>query len=565
MSSEKTEKILSSVFWGFFIVVNLLTQATSSSSVCTGAFDVHTDKIIRTEESTAMGAQFVDETELSTREQCLELCCETTRCDVFVYEEKNPGSCYMFHCGPPDDFRCKFSRHANYSSAVLTTPRQQLKQEVQRQLMAEAAQQASQRHMSQHEQELANLRSRIASVSENRHVTSKAPIEEKINISTTAPSKPIPAAKNAAQHCSEYQFSCHSGECIAVYNACDGIPQCIDGSDEAAELRCPPLPTPIPQNSAPVQSQPTLPKPILPIVPYDKPLSNVYNQGESNIAVVSDLQEGHVAHSNWIPHSSNDHPYDIDGRAFNHQNSFQSIASQYVDPQTDKVRQNLAYREPSEVYRNHPGGGGVDVWQLEHLQQKQVGQQNPWLANRQQSILIPTLNDLPKQNQPPQWHQEWIQQNGQVPIPLDVTAHITGKKEPHLIASPDRSEAKTTESKHMPHKHEENKEEYVDIEEQQKQPKKVESIHKITPASHDHEDSDKKGSNPEQSPWADELGGEAERPGGAVLSLTLGVCITAALAVLIGCRLRLVKRRVRRHGKSAHAHDPDYLVNGMYL
>lgn len=65
---------------------------------------------------------------------------------------------------------------------------------------------------------------------------------------------------------------------------------------------------------------------------------------------------------------------------------------------------------------------------LEHLQQKQVGQQNPWLANRQQSILIPTLNDLPKQNQPPQWHQEWIQQNGQVPIPLDVTAHITGKK-----------------------------------------------------------------------------------------------------------------------------------------
>lgn len=70
----------------------------------------------------------------------------------------------MFHCGPPDDFRCKFSRHANYSSAVLTTPRQQLKQEVQRQLMAEAAQQASQRHMSQHEQELTNLRSRIASV-----------------------------------------------------------------------------------------------------------------------------------------------------------------------------------------------------------------------------------------------------------------------------------------------------------------------------------------------------------------------------------------------------------------
>ncbi|KAJ9600617.1 hypothetical protein L9F63_026246, partial [Diploptera punctata] len=35
---------------------------------------------------------------------------------------------------------------------------------------------------------------------------------------------------------------CHSsGECIAIYNACDGIPQCADGSDEALELDCPDL------------------------------------------------------------------------------------------------------------------------------------------------------------------------------------------------------------------------------------------------------------------------------------------------------------------------------------
>ena len=38
---------------------------------------------------------------------------------------------------------------------------------------------------------------------------------------------------------SRYQFECHSGECLAIYNACDGIPQCQDGSDEAAELACP--------------------------------------------------------------------------------------------------------------------------------------------------------------------------------------------------------------------------------------------------------------------------------------------------------------------------------------
>ena len=49
--------------------------------------------------------------------------------------------------------------------------------------------------------------------------------------------------------------------------------------------------------------------------------------------------------------------------------------------------------------------------------------------------------------------------------------------------------------------------------------------------------------------------------------LPTGVCVTALLVVLVGCRLKEVKRRVRRHrgaGKS-YAHDADYLVNGMYL
>lgn len=42
--------------------------------------------------------------------------------------------------------------------------------------------------------------------------------------------------KNATSHCGRFQFQCHSGDCIAVYNACDGIPQCDDGSDEGPEV-----------------------------------------------------------------------------------------------------------------------------------------------------------------------------------------------------------------------------------------------------------------------------------------------------------------------------------------
>ncbi|KAG8239383.1 hypothetical protein J437_LFUL015657, partial [Ladona fulva] len=52
------------------------------------------------------------------------------------------------------------------------------------------------------------------------------------------------------EKCSRYQFECRStGECIAIYNACDGIPQCADGSDEGSELDCPSSSTSIhPQN-----------------------------------------------------------------------------------------------------------------------------------------------------------------------------------------------------------------------------------------------------------------------------------------------------------------------------
>jgi len=43
---------------------------------------------------------------------------------------------------------------------------------------------------------------------------------------------------DAGQDCSRYQYECHNidrptlSECIAVYDACDGVVQCTDGSDE---------------------------------------------------------------------------------------------------------------------------------------------------------------------------------------------------------------------------------------------------------------------------------------------------------------------------------------------
>lgn len=44
-----------------------------------------------------------------------------------------------------------------------------------------------------------------------------------------------------------------------------------------------------------------------------------------------------------------------------------------------------------------------------------------------------------------------------------------------------------------------------------------------------------------------------------------GLFLTVALAILLCCRLKMIRRRLRKGGKSAYAHDADFLVNGMYL
>lgn len=56
--------------------------------VCLDNFNIKLDEIIRTQDSQQLGAKYLNEVDLGSREECLRLCCETDECDVFVFEEK---------------------------------------------------------------------------------------------------------------------------------------------------------------------------------------------------------------------------------------------------------------------------------------------------------------------------------------------------------------------------------------------------------------------------------------------------------------------------------------------
>lgn len=51
---------------------------------------------------------------------------------------------------------------------------------------------------------------------------------------------------------------------------------------------------------------------------------------------------------------------------------------------------------------------------------------------------------------------------------------------------------------------------------------------------------------------------------GPIVALALGLAITLMLLIIVGCRLRTVKRRLRK-GRALHSNEADYLINGMYL
>ncbi|XP_063009414.1 low-density lipoprotein receptor-related protein 11 [Melospiza melodia melodia] len=66
-------------------------------------------------------------------------------------------------------------------------------------------------------------------------------------------------------------------------------------------------------------------------------------------------------------------------------------------------------------------------------------------------------------------------------------------------------------------------------------------------------------------PKRDQLGGGRPVPEtGAVLPLALGLAITALLLLMVACRLRLVKQKLKK-ARPITSEESDYLINGMYL
>ena len=79
--------------WGLGVgpspgAIKLTKRYDVDLQTCVDNFDIQRDQIIRTQDSKRMGAVNLAVKDVLTRDECLRLCCETDKCDVFVFEEK---------------------------------------------------------------------------------------------------------------------------------------------------------------------------------------------------------------------------------------------------------------------------------------------------------------------------------------------------------------------------------------------------------------------------------------------------------------------------------------------
>ncbi|XP_075974305.1 uncharacterized protein LOC142975387 [Anticarsia gemmatalis] len=525
--------------WWVALLAGVAGARELDPAACAARFDVQRDKIIRTEESREMGARYLSELDVGARHECLRLCCETDSCDVFVYEEKGPGSCYLFNCGPPEDFRCKFTAHTNFSSGVLALSRR-------------LAELQDQERLAHHEQELANLRSATSSTASTTAATTPAPAPP------PRPTQPLDVDRPPAGHCSRYQFECRrGGECIAVYNACDGVAQCADGSDEAPELGCPPAPqprAPAPPAALPLPPARTTPPPPALLKPLQEPETG---GGEGLVASDSGPLSDRWPHR--LAQAQPQHRYN-DGAS---SHIFSHKGGLLQEPEGGAQFPPFEAPWPRRAWPAQPPPPGLEG----------LSGERGWSGGAYSRVEWPEPD--PRRAwpvPPPRTEQEipvYIPPKTMPEIPV-----VYSSQQQTLRDSPKKGFELLKKESTEPPPHIDNNNNDIDQREEVKPPpventtkKKVIKDKAVQSSKSSDDGVEKKpvsSAAAHQHYAADEHDGLSDHPPAAMMLLVIGVSLTALTMGMLACRARASRRRLRR-GKSPFAHDADYLVNGMYL
>lgn len=562
---------------------NNIVGGGQMSSSCGEPSEISENTIIRTKDSRALGARFLNETSLGpdSRDRCLDLCCAFHGCNVAVYEEKDGGNCYLFDCGSADDFRCKFTSHSHYTSGVIR------------------------RRDNAHEEELTQLKKFPANAVVISTATPSPVTKSMITFPQPTTVTTSSTTMKPSRTCSRYQFECHTtGECIAIYNACDGIIQCSDGSDEAPELGCPAITTestttkrttaeqlppivPIHHNKSPAELG------IPAVIPQQqqRPFSSATdwraNRGDRdrfapdplpNIPDVNHWRTSPERDRVRAPYQQQQ-PSAVEESAAVYPGSEPDRSiNPYYNPDTGSHRYGSAYgreQDQGTEYRSGPGelynGDRYNSIYDKEVVRVPVSSsyeergpiypshkqhEHDWERNSIGVISAPGPNSELQQRNPVQVDRSsFIQSPQRIPPPNVMEPQQQLNK--NMSPAP---EVKVTTTTSLP------RPQVVETAATPAMIKNHAAPSLITKDDVGPQHAHINHFHVNQVDFQEERAERSRQTVGAVWALTLGLSVTAVLVLLVGCRLRSLKSRLRRgSGRNGHARDADYLVNGMYL
>nr|XP_027197186.1 uncharacterized protein DDB_G0283357-like [Dermatophagoides pteronyssinus] len=528
-------------------------------------FRINKNSIIKTHDSRSLGAKYLNETELSSNDECLSWCWNTTNCNLAVFEEKTRGSCYLFDCGSLQDFKCRFASHAFYTSSILQTNRNSF-------LLNEWKSQTSQ------ENELVGLKEKPQHIINDGGIVTSQTIDS-IKLDTTT------ASIAKVSKCRHYQFECrNNSECIAIYNVCDGIAQCSDGSDESIELEC--HKSRLNNNQQHIIDNNIVHTMSNDPVSLQNTIDNNNNNNGSHIQT-NPIQNRGILPSNYIlssPSSSFHNPNIQNSKSvpysninFNYPKSINDKQQQVLDENSLPSPRNHIQGDYNEYNNNNNNIWGSN-WNQYSLPEKQLDKSLSSSINDDQQQQQQQLQQLQSnvKVEPIYWPSFKYQQN--IPQENFLQSHSLSSTSNDIVAPyflpnslslmDDNSRTKLDYTQQL----QQPKSSSIVLQQQQQQqpfsPYRIANTQKqLLQQQQQHSLSNEFKNNlplsigNKSSQQQQQNGRETNS---AVIALTLGLLITCILIVIVGCRMKTFKKRIARRGRSL-AHDSDYLINGMYL
>jgi len=400
--------------------------------------------------------------------------------------------------------------------------------------------------------------------------------------------------------CLHYQFECrNNSECIAIYNVCDGITQCSDGSDEAVDLQCHKSRFNVPN---PTQTH---------IIPQSINSDRTINNKQSEIKTNQPKLEPSIyQHESRIPTNKAsqslpvyNYPKTTDSENSRSSDDQSIVPKKHFTPSGERGLKNSygsqyrgawnQYYSPSDVYNGGDNRMSSSGYLTEPEYLNSYGSNRDSSPNsgsywpsigRQQSydlsdqLLSPGsqsyLSNKPQINVADDWQQTNDRDSNyydrisrpaikQENVARPVSQETSSDTKPYTKTQLTQNDSALKTNQEPSNRKFEQQLKSQSKNEDSKKP----VVHNESPG-YSHMASNKGYVNSANVVAVSYMHDSSQQSGretnSAVIALGLGLCVTALLVLLVGCRMKSFKRKIARRGRTL-AHDADYLVNGMYL